>query len=146
MKTATIIWIFLFAGLLALGCAVNISEGNDLHANAVRATATVTAVNHGKATTYDLTFTDQDGQAQRVGYTENLEGSPKVADHVDIYYSSAKPTDPDEVTDVRLGPPGSYQYSAARNLGLFSLIPLAAGIYGIGIRVREERQQEQANT
>src|SRR3954465_10371295 len=91
VKPWPIVCLFILAGLLAIGCAVNYWEGEDLRANGLRASATVTAINHGKATTWDLAFTDEYGQPQKVGSDENLKGKAKIGDQVEIYYSMTDP-------------------------------------------------------
>lgn len=145
-RTWTIVCWFVLAALLSIGCLVNYSDGTNLRDNAERASATVTAVNHNKAITWNLSFTDQDGQPQQVSYAENIDGSPKVGDHVEIYYKPGDPTNADEATDTRLGPPGSYQYSSALHLGLSALVPLGVGIYGVVIRRRDRQDHGQGLT
>jgi hypothetical protein len=81
----------------------------------IRTTATVIAVRqvtdfhlaHSRHTEFTLRFTDQDHQVVTVD-TEQVKETPPVAqwDRIQVYV----PTDPSDVTDVRFGPPGSYDY------------------------------------
>jgi hypothetical protein len=132
LKELAVVGLLLTGGLLAVGCVVTYSEGEDLRGNAGRASATVTAVHRGRATTWDLVFPDVGGLPQTVGGVENLKGEPKVGARIEVYYSLTDPANADEVTDVRFGAPGNYQVPSAEKLGLFALIPLAAGLYGAG--------------
>jgi hypothetical protein len=81
----------------------------------IRTTATVIAVRqvtdfhmaHSQHTEFTLRFTDQDHQVVTVD-TDQVKETPPVAqgDHIQVYV----PADPSDVTDVRYGPPGSYDY------------------------------------
>jgi len=81
----------------------------------IRTTATVIAVRqvtdlhmaHSQHTEFTLRFTDQDHQVVTVD-TDQVKETPPVAqgDRIQVYV----PADPSDVTDVRYGPPGAYDY------------------------------------
>ena len=108
----------------------------------IRTTATVIAVRqvtdfhlaHSQHIEFTLRFTDQDHQVVTV-QTDQVKETPPVAegDRIQVYV----PADPSDVTDVRFGAPGSYDFfMAAMFLGI-----AVVGWTGIAIAwVRRKRR------
>lgn len=106
----------VFLGLLAIIGLSFLAGGLAYRGGPViRTTATVIAVSqvtdfhlaHSRHIEFTLRFTDQDHQVVTV-QTDQVKETPPVAqgDRIQVYV----PANPSDVTDVRYGPPGSYDY------------------------------------
>jgi hypothetical protein len=130
-----------FAVVAIIGVAF-LATGLQFTGKVIRTTATVVAVSHGtdahlahtQHTEFTLRFTDQDHQLVTVQTEQVMQAQPvALGDRIQVYV----PADPADVTDVRFGPPGNYDfYMAAAFLGLAVL-----GWAGIAIAwVRKKRR------
>lgn len=108
----------------------------------IRTTATVIAVRqvtdfhlaHSRHIEFTLRFTDQDHQVVTVE-TDQVKETPPVAagDRIQVYV----PADPSDVTDVRFGPPGSYDYEMG---GVFLGVAVIGWSVIVIIGVRKKRR------
>jgi hypothetical protein len=131
-------------GLVALiGLAFLMSGLELITGPVIRTTATVIAVRadpaYGPAegkngTTFTLRFTDQDHQVV-TEQTQEVEHDQPVApgDRIQVYV----PADPSDVTDVRFGAPGEYDFFMAE---LFFGIAVAGWTGVLIARVRRKRR------
>jgi hypothetical protein len=138
-----VLWAAGFGLIALIGLAFLISGLKFITGPVIRTTATVIAVradpaygpSEGKnGTTFTLRFADQDHRVV-TEQTQEVEHDQPVApgDHIQVYV----PADPADVTDVRFGAPGEYDFFMAE---LFFGIE-AAGLIGVGFaRVRRKRR------
>lgn len=111
----------LIAGAALLGVFAVIGlaflvTGLEFTGHVIRTTATVVAVHEnpdagpvkGKnGTTFTLRFTDQNHQLVTVDTEQVMQAQPVVpGDRIQVYV----PAEPSDVTDVRFGSPGSYDF------------------------------------
>lgn len=138
----------LIAGAVLLGVPAIIGlaflgTGLEFNGHVIRTTATVVAVHEhpdsspakGKdGTTFTLRFTDQGHQLVTEDTEQVMQEQPVTpGDRIQVYV----PADPSDVTDVRFGAPGSYDFfMAAMFLGI-----AVVGWTGIAIAwVRRKRR------
>lgn len=132
----------VFLGLVAIIGLAFLAGGAGFSGRVIRTTATVVAVRQvtdfglakAQHPEFTLRFTDQDHRIVIVE-TDQVKETPPVTqgDRIQVYV----PADPSEVTDVRFGPPGSYDFGmGAMFLGMAVVGWTAMGI----IWVRRKRR------
>ena len=111
-RSVNMIVLSIFLGLFAIIGLSFLAVGSEFAGHVIRTTATVIAV-HGHpdsvkdGTTVTLRFTDQNHQLVTVETGQVIETPPVVpGDRIQVYV----PAQPSDVTDVRYGPPGTYDY------------------------------------
>lgn len=132
----------LFGVVAIIGVAF-LANGLQFTGRVIRTTATVVAVRqvtdahlaHTRHTEFTLRFTAQDHQVVTVQTDQVMQAQPAApGDRIQVYV----PADPAEVTDVRFGPPGSYDfYMAAAFFGL--AVPGSAGTAIAWVRKKRPR-------
>ena len=114
-----ILWVVGFGLVACIGLAFLIGGLQYITGPVIRTSATVIAVHADPAygpskgkngTTFTLRFTDQDHQVV-TEQTQEVVQSPAVSpgDRIQVYV----PADPSDVTDVRFGSPGEYDFFMA---------------------------------
>ncbi|HEU5027378.1 MAG TPA: hypothetical protein VFV01_20830 [Spirillospora sp.] len=126
---SAIAWLFLCGTLLIISAAGALFKGHEQRANAVRAEATVTKVNHLAAKSWDLRI--EEPSPITVRRAEAFKHDPRVGERIMVYYSAIHPTDPDMVTDVRLGPPGRHLIEGAEIAGIVALVAFGLATFGL---------------
>jgi hypothetical protein len=137
----------VFLGVVAIVGLSFLAGGQEFTGRVIRTTATVIAVRqvtdwglaHTKHTEFTLRFTDQDHQFVTVD-TDQVKDTPPVArgDRIQVYV----PADPSDVTDVRFGPPGNYDYE----MGVAFLGIAVVGWIAIAIIARVRKKGRGART
>lgn len=132
----------VFLGLVAIIGVAFLAGGLEFNGPVIRTTATVIAVRQvtdfhlarTRHTEFTLRFTDQDHQVVTV-QTDQVKETLPVAqgDRIQVYV----PADPSEVTDVRFGPPGRYDYEMG---AIFLGIAVAGWTVIVIIGVRKKRR------
>jgi hypothetical protein len=131
MRRADVIGISLFLCLLAFIGVSFLVSGIELRENAVRTTATVVKVHkvhRGRSSDhlFTLKFTDRQGNelTEQTDHVRMIPAIPSSGDRIGIYYAS---NDPANLSDVRFGSPGSYDFFMATTFGsLVIAIPIIA--------------------